>query len=102
MDGLRVPENAFPKQRIDREHPTWAFVEPVALASYQLPGDRYSSRCLLGAIFSRVHVRYDGNARADRMGLHQYEKRIVSASHPYKFHRRTCRVYYTTCDSRTR
>jgi hypothetical protein len=59
----------------------------MALARYRLSWDRYSTRCRLAAVLSRVHVGHDGCASADRMDLHEHEKRVVGAAHAYVFDR---------------
>jgi len=59
----------------------------MALARYRLSWDRYSTRCRLAAVLSRVHVGHDGCASADRMDLREHEKRVVGAVHAYVFDR---------------
>src|SRR5208283_3850102 len=99
LDRLCIPENAFPKQWTGTEHPTRAVVGAMALTCHRVSGDRYSTRPLLAAVFSRVHLGHDGHEGADRMDLREHEKRVIGAAHACKFDRLPCRFQCTTCDS---
>jgi hypothetical protein len=87
LDGLCIPENAFPKQCAGLDHPTRGVVGPLALTCHQLSWDRDSTWRLLVAVFSRLQLGYDGYASADRVDLYEHEKRVVGAAHACKFDR---------------
>jgi hypothetical protein len=90
LDGLCIPENAFPEQWADPEHPTRAVLGPLALTCYQLSRDYYSAWRILAAIFSRVQLGHDSYASADRVDLYEHEKRVAGAAYACKFDRLPC------------
>src|SRR5260370_25830982 len=51
-----------------------------------------------GCRFSRVHRGHDGHASADRVDLHEHEKRVVGAAHARKFDRFPGHFQRTTDD----
>src|SRR5579863_4992469 len=102
LDGLCIPENAFPKQCAHPEHPPRAVLVTLALTRNQLSWDRYSTWRLLAAVLPRVQPGDDGYASADRVDLHEHEKCALGATHACQFHGLSCRFQCTTCDSRAR
>jgi hypothetical protein len=81
LDGIRVPQNAFPKQRAGAEHSARVDLVPLALAGRQQLG----TAALHGVYWLRFFLAFSLAMTAmrllNRMDLHEHEKRVLGAAH---------------------